>query len=145
MKKLFFFRLLLFPIISYGFSGPNFSGSWTGYITQNSSIALATNYHFNLYLQVDGDGVSGRSEIRMWDERDIFAEMSLEGHTFEYSLQLTETGIIREKIYSYAYWCIKSMHLTYNLEDGKETLRGNWASDLCSGPGEVYLEREPML
>ena len=143
MKKAF----LLLALLSAGFLGtfaaPDYSGSWTGYITQHSPSALATNYYFNLVLEVNGDEISGHSEIRMWDEHEVYGIMDVEGTFDDYTLELNETEITRQQIYNYAVWCLKNMKLQYVLENGVESLRGRWFGAECSGPGDVYLERTP--
>lgn len=122
---------------------PNYAGTWVGYITQKSPTALASNYRFSLTLEVNGDEVSGHSEIHMWDENEVYGMMALEGTFDEDELDLKETEIVREQIYNYAVWCLKFLHLQYAEENGKELLRGHWQSESCSGPGDIYLEREP--
>lgn len=145
MKKVILLCVAL--VLGYSFSQatPDYTGHWTGYITQKSVMALASNYHFSLSLQQTDDEITGHSEIRMWDEQNVFGVMELLGSYNENELELKETEIVREQIYSYAYWCLKNMHLYLTVENGKEILRGNWNSDACSGPGEVYLEREAAI
>lgn len=138
---LFIIAFILGAIVSQ--AAPDYSGSWTGYITQKSTVALSSNYQFSIFLIINGNEISGHSEIRMWDEPDVFAEMNLEGTFDDHTVQLTETEITKQKIYSYAYWCLKVLKMTYSMEDGKEFLKGGWFSDVCSGPGEIYLERTP--
>lgn len=123
----------------------DYSGGWSGYITQKSSMALASNYRFTVSLQVRDGEVSGHTEIRMWDEPDIYGIMDLEGTVNGCSLELKETEITRQQIYSYAYWCLKFLKLQYATENGKEVLTGHWTSETCSGPGDVYLERSPSV
>eukprot|EP01031_Cornospumella_fuschlensis_P049302 gene49302-60349_t len=126
-------------------AAPDYSGNWTGYITQKSVMALASNYHFTLRLQQTDDEITGHSEIRMWDEENVYGVMEVLGSFNENELELKETEIVREQIYSYAYWCLKNMHMYYSIENGKEILRGNWNSEACTGPGEIYLEREAAI
>ena len=140
MKKFVVTTVAVFAAV-WACATPDFSGSWAGYLTQKSPAALAENYSFRLTLEVNGDEISGHSEIRMWDE-DIFGVMSLEGTFDEDEADLKETEIVRQQIYSFGVWCIKFMHLQYSEEGGRQILRGNWQSDACSGPGEVYLEKE---
>lgn len=144
MKKLVLVALAL--LMGFLISrAADYSGNWTGYITQHSVMALSSNYHFTLSLKQNGDEITGHSEIRMWDEENVFGTMELLGSFNDDELDLKETEIIREQIYSYAYWCLKNMHLYYTVEDGKEILRGTWNSESCSGPGEIYLEREAAI
>lgn len=142
MKKVL---LLLTAVVSgllISRAAPDYTGIWRGYITQESALALATDYHFMLTLRHSGaDEIRGRSEIRLWEDQQVFGTMELVGSFNGNELNLEETEITREQIYVYARWCLKNMHLYYSIEDGKEILRGTWNSSACSGPGEVYLER----
>lgn len=145
MKKIILIAAALLLGFLISLAAPDYSGNWTGYITQKSAMALSSNYHFSLRLQ-DTDGeITGHSEIRMWDEQNVFGVMELVGSYNEDELDLKETEIVREQIFSYAYWCLKSMHMYYTVENGKEILRGHWNSDVCTGPGEIYLEREAAI
>lgn len=141
MKKALLILLALVAGFLISHAAPEFVGTWSGYITQKSPMALASNYRFSLELSCDGDEISGHSEIGLWDEADIIGVMALTGTFNENELELKETEIIRQHLYSYAYWCLKSLHLQYLEEDGKQILRGRWDSEACSGPGDVYLER----
>lgn len=144
MKKIILIAVALMLGFFISRAAPDYSGNWTGYITQKSVMALSTNYHFTLNLQQTDNEIIGHSEIRMWDDQNVYGVMELVGSFNEDELDLKETEIVREQIYSYAYWCLKTMRMHYSIENGKEVLRGNWNSEAC-GPGDIYLEREAAI
>lgn len=142
MKK--FILLLLAIILGFIVSqAQHYAGYWTGYITQHSASAIANNYHFSLSLEIEGTQIAGTSEIRLWDDVNIMGTMELKGSFSGERIELQELKIIKQEIYTFAYWCLKLLKMQYIITDGKETLQGHWESELCNGPGEIYLERMP--
>lgn len=142
MKKF----ILIFGAIMGGFflsQAQNYAGLWTGYITQESQMALANNYYFSLSLEVNGNQITGTSEIRMWDDASITGTMDLSGNFSGNKLEILESKIIKQEIYTFAYWCLKLLKVEYSIKEGKEILTGHWESEACSGPGTIYLERAP--
>lgn len=119
-------------------------GYWTGYITQQGLLAIATNYQYSLVLETEGSTVYGYSEIRLWNDSSIYGRMAFNGTLEGNLIRIVETEILEERIYSAAYWCLKELILEYSLEEGREYLRGNWSSTRCAGPGRVELQR-PVL
>jgi hypothetical protein len=141
MKKVQLFVAILIMGVLNVYSQPNYAGEWGGYITQKGG--LAERYYFGLSLDVNGTSVSGHSEIRMWEDAEINGEMNLNGTFSGNSIELLETEINKQKIYTFAYWCLKLLKMEYSIRDGKEVLTGYWESSACTGPGEIYLERAP--
>lgn len=118
-------------------------GKWAGVIYQNSESGIARKYTFELEVFIDQDNISGFSTISMINEPGVYGILNITGKVTKNGLDIKETRIIEEQIYSYAYWCIKSYQLTFEQKNDKLTLTGNWSSDKCSGQSSIYLEKIP--
>lgn len=116
-------------------------GYWSGYITQQGFLAIATNYQYSLVLETDGETVYGYSEIRLWNDTAMYGRMAFRGTLQGSTVRFVESEILEQRLYSYASWCLKELELEYIIENGREYLRGRWYSDACSGPGEAELQR----
>lgn len=143
MKKVLFV-LLCAALSAVAFGQNEVEGVWLGYITQDPG-GLADKYHFQVNLDLKGDNLEGTSTIAMLDDESIFGIMTLKGEANNVSVSFNEQEIIKQNMYSFAYWCIKDIELQLVKRNGKEVLVGSWTSNQCPGTGEIVLERLPML
>lgn len=123
----------------------NLNGVWTGHITQNSLFAIASNYKFSLFLETDGNQLTGQTEIRLWDKPEVYGTMRISGSREGDQLQFRELEITEQLLFGNAYWCLKLIKLSYSVVENREILSGNWYNNDCAGPGEIYLERMPSV
>jgi|GEM_PF-2830815 len=117
--------------------------TWKGYLTQQSSIALASRYDFELWVSgktsVPG-GFEGRTTIRLQTDTAVYGIMEFEGTAKGNNVSIRETRIREQNIYFMARWYVKTLQLRLSADGEKTTLTGKWFSEDRSDEGGVYLE-----
>lgn len=137
-----FYTLLLCCVLSVSFSQQDFSGLWTGVITQEDS-GQSTEFKFELYLKQTGDKVTGRSYV---SADGIHAEMELSGTIYSgFYLHFQESKIVQSEVHEGMEWCIKNGHLVFKKEGAVYKLEGAWRGttsfNACT-PGKVRLKKK---
>ena len=144
--KFLFTLCLLAGIASAGIAQniptDSLAGNWTGVITQNEG-GYASEYKFRMYLEIEGDKVSGRSFVTLGK---IHATMELEGEIIgDQSFSFKELRILDEKSHEGMEWCYKSGFLLISREKGKVMLKGPWSGktkdESACIPGDIILQR----
>ncbi len=121
----------------------DFSGSWTGKLTQKEG-GYTPEYEFELYLVQKGKKISGRSYVKTGR---IHAVMELTGTVVDgNSIRLTETRILENWKYDDMDWCYKEITLRLATDGRRRRLEGYWtgitgAQAVCI-PGEIFLARQ---
>ncbi len=141
-KILFLYALPFLIPFSGNTQIPDFElkGSWMGYITQVPT-GISDRYYFETHFELSGKDISGYSVIRIEEEMEIFGKIRLNGIFNGETITITEREITSQKIYSYAYWCLKQIQLEPFWEKDKWVLKGSWSSDMCTGTGEIHLNK----
>ena len=119
-------------------------GVWEGYITQDPG-GLAQEYYFQVDLDILDEELVGTTTIRLLDKPDVYGIMNMHGKVTDEEISFEEDAILKQQIYTYAYWCLKEIQLKPVQLDGKTVLQGKWLSDRCPGTGEVTLEKTVLL
>jgi hypothetical protein len=119
-------------------------GHWSGYLTQELD-GLAKKYYFKMEIKQEKNTARGFTTITMINDSQIFGKMSFTGDVRYKTLKFKEDKIIRQNIYQYAYWCIKSATLVYRIEQNTQILEGHWEG--CGTSSEqdlIHVERVIM-
>jgi len=136
--------IVLFLIIStrsIAWAQDEFSGLWTGTITQEEGDQ-SIPFKFELYLKQDGNTVYGRSYVYA---DDIYAEMEVQGEIHSnFYLHFEELKIVDSEVHEGMEWCIKSGHLVLKKTGEILRLEGAWrgqTSFSACTPGKVRLRK----
>lgn len=120
----------------------DFSGLWTGVITQDEG-GYKSEYKFELYLYQEGTKVHGRSYV--YDE-GLHAVMELRGNIYNGNLLHFQEGkMVDFTVVEDMEWCIKRGDLMLKSGWRKEYITGVWKGISSVGdciPGKIKLERE---
>lgn len=92
MKKILYCSLLLLLCTVSGLSQKGLAGLWKGKITKGG-IYSSEGYDFELYLEVDGKNIKGRSYVHI--SKDEVIEMQIRGYIYnDRSMNLYEYEFI---------------------------------------------------
>jgi hypothetical protein len=120
----------------------DFSGHWTGVITQDEG-GYKSEYRFELFLNQNGTRVYGRSYV--FDE-GLYAVMELRGTIYNNDyLRFQETKMVDFTVVENMEWCIKRGDIVLKSGFRKEYITGLWKGVSSMGdcvPGQIKLERE---
>ncbi len=134
--------LLLFVAGSIFSQNDEVTGSWKGILTQEQGGYRPT-YEFELYLQREGDELTGRSYVKV---DDIYAEMELVGEVVNNTtVKFRETRIVNNRKEEGLEWCFKQGALQLKREGNMWKLSGIWVGKSSVGdciPGKIYLTKE---
>lgn len=136
---LFIFLLYLCGTAQVNAQNMDFSGTWTGILTQAAG-GLSDIYEFSLTIQQDKNGnLSGTSKIRISEAGD-YGVLSLKGKAEALNVTIYEIKVVEQNIRTEAYWCIKYYSLRYDAIN--ESLSGNWGTTSVGCPtGTIELVR----
>lgn len=122
-------------------SQADFSGLWTGTITQDEG-GYRSEYKFEMYLHQSGTKIYGRSYV--YDD-DLYAVMDLTGSVYNDNyLRFQESKIVDFTTVEGMEWCIKRGHLILKRQFGNTKITGVWKGDTGFSaciPGKIFLER----
>ena len=116
------------------FSQTDFSGVWTGVVTQKNK---ATGFFYQLNLSQNGSEVSGTSYSKTEDESKS-GEFEVAGVVENGELLLQEVNQLKPKDEK---WCMKNLKLKLSDNQASVWVGGTWTATGCS-PGKVRLERK---
>ena len=131
-----FLLLCLCTAVSFGQN--EFTGRWTGYLTQEQG-GFRPKYNFELRLEQKGNQVTGTSYASV---DNIYAEFALEGTVNGKVLTFKEVRMIKYTRLEEMSWCFKWGDLKLVKHGGVWHLEGNWEGKSPFGPcipGKVYL------
>ncbi len=151
-KLIFLLLVALTTCMAQAQIADDFSGKWTGFITQEEG-SLANRYYFELDLQSEGEGKwkgSSFSFIKQKGGKRYVLRLALEAFLRNDTLVLQE---LRELEYvnelgSNTSYCLKKAHLTHTGQP-EAVLAGTWegtapkSGSRCS-PGKIELRRPPI-
>lgn len=132
LRLIFIFTCLLINQIS--FSQTDFSGVWTGVVTQSSK---KTGFFYQLNLTQNGSEVKGTSYSKTEDESKS-GEFEVAGVVENGELLLQEINQLKPKDEK---WCMKNLKLKKSDNKASIWVGGTWTATGCS-PGKVRLERK---
>ena len=139
MKLFYLLLLLAFPAVTQ--AQYDFTGTWTGTLTQNTG-GYAPEYEFTLYLQQEGKKITGRSYVKYGN---IFAEMKLEGQLVgDKAIHWEESKIIDHWKHENMEWCYKEATLFIVAQGKEDKLEGPWSGNTGDAeciPGKIMLRR----
>ncbi|MFT4761198.1 MAG: hypothetical protein ACI9XO_003248 [Paraglaciecola sp.] len=116
------------------FSQTDFSGVWTGVVTQENK---AIGFFYQLNLTQDGAEVKGTSYSKTEDESKT-GEFAVAGVVENNELILQEVNQLKPKDEK---WCMKNLRLKLSDNQASVWVGGAWTATGCS-PGKVRLERK---
>jgi hypothetical protein len=123
-----------FIISQASFSQTDFSGVWTGVVTQSSKN---TGFFYQLNLTQNGSEVKGTSYSKTEDESKS-GEFEVAGVVENGELLLQEINQLKPKDEK---WCMKNLKLRKSDNQTSIWVGGTWTATGCS-PGKVRLERK---
>lgn len=139
MKTCYLLLLLALPVLVQ--AQYDFTGTWTGVLTQNTG-GYAPEYEFTLYLKQDGKQISGRSYVKFGE---IHAEMKLKGQLVgDKAIHWEESEIISHWKHENMEWCYKEATLFIVAQGKEDKLEGPWSGKTVDSdciPGKIMLKR----
>ncbi|TDH21423.1 hypothetical protein EXU57_19685 [Segetibacter sp. 3557_3] len=142
MKYLTIFLLLFANINLYA---QQLNGIWQGKLTQEPGGCFP-EYYIELQIKTTKDGISGVSYD--YYNTSNYVKLNFSGTISgnEKKMLITENKVIIEKIPEECVPCLKTYDLTYNRNNGEESLSGKWVGrDMGSitgcPPGLILLKK----
>ncbi|MEQ8703521.1 MAG: hypothetical protein RIC19_06360 [Phaeodactylibacter sp.] len=136
-----FYLLLLLSLPALTQAQYDFTGTWEGVLTQNTG-GYAPEYEFTLYLQQEGNQITGRSYVKYGN---IFAEMKLTGQLVgDKAIHWEESAIIDNWKHENMEWCYKQATLFIVAQGKEDKLEGPWSGNTGQSdciPGKIMLKR----
>jgi len=143
MKKSSIFILFLLSV--YFAQSQDISGEWTGTLYQEAG-GVRYEYSFEMNLQQVGNKITGTSEIRFLDNKNVYGKMKLSGKLIKKSFIFEESEILKENFDGQTMsWCIKRGTLYYSQGSEMAVLQGDWTGTIGRGtcsPGTITLQRK---
>jgi hypothetical protein len=118
----------------------NFTGLWTGILTQDEG-GYRSEYSFELYLIQEGDQLHGRSYVSV---DDIQAVLDIKGTVIDEKIvRFEETRFVRFTELKDMEWCYKKGLLTLKRHKDGWRLEGPWVGTTSFGPcipGKIIIQ-----
>jgi hypothetical protein len=140
-KKIFLFFIII--LLFCEIKSQNISGFWNGFLYQESG-GISSKYNFSLNLTDINGTISGSTEIKMFDKKNIFGKMSVFGTFSNKTFIFLEKEIItQDKGNLFFEWCIKTGELNYFEKGDTAYLDGSWLglAPISCSPGRIVVKK----